>query len=63
MGSLNAYKRGIDPIGLMMSAISAMIGSGWLFSSLFVGRLAGPAFILAWIFGGVLVIDCCINLR
>ncbi len=52
----HSYKRRIGPFGLMMSAISAMIGSGWLFSSLFVGRLAGPASILSWIFGGVLVL-------
>lgn len=56
MKSVHTYKRRIGPIGLMMSAVSAMIGSGWLFSSLYVGRLAGPASILAWIFGGVLVV-------
>ncbi|WP_042525920.1 APC family permease [Coxiella burnetii] len=55
MNNVHAYKRRIGPIGLMMSAVSAMIGSGWLFSSLYVGRLAGPASILAWIFGGILV--------
>ncbi len=56
MGAQHTYKRGIGPIGLMMSAISAMIGSGFLFSALYVGRLAGPASILAWVFGGLLVI-------
>ncbi|WP_039670116.1 amino acid permease [Coxiella endosymbiont of Amblyomma americanum] len=52
----NAYKRRIGPIGLMMSSVSAMIGSGWLFSSLYVGRLAGPASVVAWMFGGILVV-------
>ena len=52
---IHSYKRGIGPIGLMMSAISAMIGSGWLFSALYVGRIAGPASILAWVIGGILV--------
>lgn len=56
MNNIHAYKRRIGPIGLMMSSVSAMIGSGWLFSSLYVGRLAGPASLLAWIFGGVLVV-------
>ena len=51
----HSYKRKIGPIGLLLSAISAMIGSGWLFSALFVGRIAGPASIIAWILGGVLV--------
>lgn len=53
--SIHSYKRGIGPIGLMMSAISAMIGSGWLFSALHVGRIAGPASIIAWVIGGILV--------
>lgn len=56
MASLHAYKRGIGPIGLMLSAISAMIGSGWLFSALYVARIAGPASILAWVLGGILVL-------
>ncbi|QHG92619.1 APC family permease [Coxiella endosymbiont of Amblyomma sculptum] len=56
MNSTNAYRRRIGPIDLMMSSVSAMIGSGWLFSSLYVGRLAGPASIIAWIFGGLLVV-------
>ncbi len=54
--ALHSYKRGIGRIGLMFSSISAMIGSGWLFSSLYVARLAGPSSILAWIFGGLLVV-------
>jgi amino acid transporter len=55
MGGLHAYKRGIGPIGLMFSAVSAMLGSGWLFSMLYVGQLAGPASIIAWLIGGALV--------
>lgn len=56
MKSQNTYKRGIGPIGLMMASVSAMIGSGWLFSSLYVARLAGPGSIIAWILGGALVL-------
>lgn len=56
MAQLHAYKRGIGPLGLTLSSISAMIGSGWLFSALYVGEIAGPASILAWILGGILVI-------
>ncbi|OGO93116.1 MAG: amino acid permease [Coxiella sp. RIFCSPHIGHO2_12_FULL_44_14] len=51
----HAYKRSLSSMGLMFSSISAMIGSGWLFSSLYVGRIAGPASIIAWILGGALV--------
>lgn len=56
MAAQHTYQRGIGPVGLMMSAISAMIGSGFLFSALYVGRIAGPAAILAWVLGGLLVI-------
>lgn len=55
MAELHSYKRGIGPLGLTFSAVSAMIGSGWLFSSLYVGEIAGPASIIAWILGGILV--------
>ncbi len=55
MSQLNSYKRRIGPLGLTFSAISAMIGSGWLFSSLYVGEIAGPASIIAWVLGGALV--------
>lgn len=55
MNSNHAYKRCIGPVGLMLSAVSAMIGSGWLFSSLYAARLAGPGSIIAWVMGGFLV--------
>ncbi len=51
----HAYKRRIGPMGLTLSAVSAMIGSGWLFSAYHVGRIAGPASIISWIIGGILV--------
>lgn len=55
MAELHSYKRGIGPLGLTFSAVSAMIGSGWLFSSMYVGEIAGPASIIAWVLGGILV--------
>lgn len=55
MAETYGYKRRIGPIGLTFSAISAMIGSGWLFSSLYVGQLSGPGSVLAWIFGGIMI--------
>ena len=50
-----SYKRGIGPAGLMLSAVSAMLGSGLLFSCLYVARLSGPASIIAWVLGAILV--------
>jgi amino acid transporter len=51
-----AYKRSIKTTGLMFSAISAMIGSGWLFSSLYASKFAGPGAVIAWSLGSLLII-------
>jgi amino acid transporter len=48
-----SYQRGISFWGLMLSSVSAMIGSGWLFSAFYVSRFAGPASIFAWLIGGL----------
>ena len=34
--------RGIGPVGLLFSAIGAIIGSGWLFAGLYAAEAAGP---------------------
>ncbi|MCL9782479.1 APC family permease [Vibrio sp. S4M6] len=46
-------KRSISPIALLFSSVSAILGSGWLFSAYFTSQLAGPAAILAWVIGGI----------
>ena len=46
-------KRSISPIALLFSSVSAILGSGWLFSAYFTSQLAGPAALLAWVIGGV----------
>lgn len=50
-----SYKRGVGSWGLLFSSVSAMIGSGWLFSSFFVAKLSGPAAIFAWLIGGAMI--------
>jgi amino acid transporter len=45
----------MGPLGLTFSAVSAMIGSGWLFSSMMLTKSVGPMAILAWVFGAILV--------
>ena len=45
--------RTITPFGLLLATISAIIGSGWLFSSFYAAKTAGPASILSWIIGGI----------
>ena len=49
-------QRSISPIGLMLTSISAVLGSGWLFSAYYTSRLAGPASILSWIISGIFMI-------
>ncbi|WP_245419807.1 APC family permease [Phyllobacterium salinisoli] len=40
-------------IGLTFVAVSAVLGSGWLFAPLLASEQAGPAAIIAWAIGGV----------
>ncbi len=48
-------QRIIGKIGLLFISVGAMIGSGWLFGPLYAAQIAGPASILAWPLGGLLV--------
>ncbi len=50
------FKRTISPIGLLLAGIGSIIGSGWLFGPLYAAQIAGPAAIVSWIFGGLLMI-------
>jgi amino acid transporter len=43
-------------IGAMWSSETSIIGSGWLFASLYAVQAAGTAAILGWLIGGVAVI-------
>ncbi|KAB8032247.1 APC family permease [Fluviispira multicolorata] len=49
-------KRGISTWGILFASVSATIGSGWLFGSLYTAKMAGPAAILAWFIGAVAII-------
>lgn len=51
-------KREISRWGLLWVAVSAMIGSGWLFGPLYAAKTAGPAALLSWLIGGFLVMFC-----
>ncbi len=48
-------KKEITTIGLLFTSLSCMIGSGWLLSALFAAKIAGPASILSWFLGGILI--------
>jgi amino acid transporter len=49
-------KREIGLIGAIWSSESSIIGSGWLFASLYATQDAGASAIYAWIIGGVAVL-------
>ncbi len=49
-------KREIGLIGATWASETSIIGSGWLFGSLFAAQAIGGAAILAWIIGGIAVI-------
>lgn len=48
--------RTLSSYALLFASISAIIGSGWLFSAYYTSLLAGPASLLSWIIGGFAVI-------
>lgn len=50
------FIRTISPIGLLFAGIGSVIGSGWLFGPLYAAQIAGPAAILSWVIGGMLMI-------
>ncbi len=48
-------KRTISPMALLFASVSAILGSGWLFSAFLTAKIAGPAALIAWIIGGLLM--------
>lgn len=50
------FQRVIGPFGLLLAGISSVIGSGWLFGPLYAAQIAGPAAVVSWIIGGLLMI-------
>lgn len=49
-------KRDVGIVGLLFAAVGSIIGSGWLFGALSASQIAGPASVLAWAIGGVMII-------
>jgi len=45
-------QRQIGPVALLFTGITGIIGSGWLFASLYAAQIAGPAAIVSWLIGG-----------
>ncbi len=49
------FQRKIGFFSLMFTAVGGIVGSGWLFGPFYAAKIAGPAAILAWLLGGVLM--------
>ena len=50
-----SLQRTIGLKGLVFALIGSTIGSGWLFAGLYAAQIAGPAALLAWGIGGLVV--------
>lgn len=48
--------REVSTIGLLFFSLGSIIGSGWLFGSLLAVQTAGPAAIIAWVVGGLVML-------
>lgn len=48
-------QRKISTPALLFSAVGGIVGSGWLFGPMYAAQVAGPAAILSWIIGGLLM--------
>ncbi|MDP3560480.1 MAG: APC family permease [Legionellaceae bacterium] len=49
-------KKNLSAWGLLWISLTSMIGSGWLFGSLYSAHFAGPAAVLAWPIAGFLLL-------
>ena len=48
--------RGVGFLGLLWASETSIIGSGWLFGALGAATLAGPAAIIGWVLGSVIIL-------
>src|SRR6478609_2082629 len=49
-------KRHVGVVGLLFASVGSIIGSGWLFGALNAAVAAGPAAIISWGLGGVMIL-------
>src|SRR6476469_7737438 len=49
-------KRHVGVVGLLFASVGSIIGSGWLFGALNAATQAGPAAIISWALGGLMIL-------
>jgi amino acid transporter len=52
----SSIQRDIGPIALLLTGLGSIIGSGWLFGAWKASKIAGPAAIVAWVIGAVVIL-------
>lgn len=50
------FKRELGLIGATWASETSIIGSGWLFGAFYAATSAGPAALIGWVIGGVMII-------
>jgi amino acid transporter len=55
-GEGQQLRRHVGVIGLLFASVGSIIGSGWLFGALNASVAAGPAAVISWVIGGVLIL-------
>ncbi|MBB6097163.1 amino acid transporter [Deinobacterium chartae] len=58
---MSSLKRNIAPLPLLFTGLGSIIGSGWLFGAWNTAQIAGPAAILAWVVGMVMMLTIAIT--
>lgn len=49
-------KRSVSTVTLLLTSVSAILGSGWLFTAFYASKIAGPAALLGWLIAGICII-------
>jgi len=52
----SSIQRNIGPMALLLTGLGSIIGSGWLFGAWKAAKIAGPAAIVAWVIGAVVIL-------
>jgi amino acid transporter len=49
-------RRHVGTVGLLFASVGSIIGSGWLFGAMNAAQTAGPAAVISWALGGVMIL-------
>ena len=55
------HVRNIKPFALMLTGLGSIIGSGWLFGAARAAHIAGPAAVVAWIVGMIIILSIALS--